>query len=205
MTAQQSKGLEGGALRIVRGRPALAWTVAGLLFVAVLILFARQTYILQQRADAQAAQTNELATLVAEACKPVTASPSANPEAAKACEKAAERGPQGEPGQRGPKGDPGPTGPPGANGDDGQPGPTGPAGSPGTNGQPGADGQDGQDGEPGPQGPAGSPGADGPAGPQGEPGRGIRSAECQNNGRWRITYTDGAVDEDAGACRALGL
>lgn len=41
----------------------------------------------------------------------------------------------------------------------------------------------------------------GPGGPQGEPGRGISDTQCQDNGIWRITYTDGTIDNDAGQCR----
>jgi hypothetical protein len=41
----------------------------------------------------------------------------------------------------------------------------------------------------------------GPVGAQGEPGRGFADAYCQDNGLWQITYTDGAVDNDAGKCR----
>lgn len=41
----------------------------------------------------------------------------------------------------------------------------------------------------------------GPIGAKGEPGRGIADSYCQDNGLWRITYTDGVVDDDAGKCR----
>lgn len=53
----------------------------------------------------------------------------------------------------------------------------------------------------------GPPGPQGPQGDKGEPGRGIAEMECIDEdpadpaSRWRITYTDGAVDEDAGPCR----
>lgn len=49
-------------------------------------------------------------------------------------------------------------------------------------------------------GPAGADGAAGNTGPQGEPGRGIRTSQCGEDGRWTITYTDG-VTEDGGQCR----
>ncbi|MGY4543250.1 hypothetical protein ACVWY0_003183 [Arthrobacter sp. UYNi723] len=42
----------------------------------------------------------------------------------------------------------------------------------------------------------------GPEGKPGQPGRGIADSYCQDNGLWQITYTDGAVDTDAGRCRA---
>lgn len=56
------------------------------------------------------------------------------------------------------------------------------------------------------RGPAGEPGADstvpGPQGIQGEPGRGIADTNCSpDTGLWEITYTDGAVDADAGRCK----
>jgi hypothetical protein len=122
------------------------------------------------------------------------------------------QGPKGEPGKDGVDGQPGPTGVPGAGG---PPGPGGPGGPPGTNGAGGppgnaglngASGTDGSDGQPGPAGADGAPGAPGadgapgPSGPQGEPGRGITSAYCGDDGRWIITYTDGAV-QDGGQCR----
>lgn len=54
------------------------------------------------------------------------------------------------------------------------------------------------------RGPAGPAGADstvpGPKGDQGEPGRGIRSQYCGDDGRYSITYTDGAT-ADGGVCR----
>lgn len=125
-------------------------------------------------------------------------------------------GPKGDPGN---PGDPGPPGLPGMNGKDGNPGPSGPMGPGGPDGtdatgQPGPAGQDGADSTvPGPQGepgPQGQPGADstapgpagesGPQGPVGDPGRGIASANCGDDGRWLITYSDGAT-QDGGQCR----
>jgi hypothetical protein len=113
-------------------------------------------------------------------------------------------GPQGLPGQPGADSTiPGPPGKSGRPGKDstvpGPTGPTGPAGGPGPSGRPGQPGADST--VPGPQ---GEPGADstipGPAGPTGEPGRGIKDQHCQANGRWRIEYTDGTIDDDAGPC-----
>jgi hypothetical protein len=43
----------------------------------------------------------------------------------------------------------------------------------------------------------------GPVGAQGVQGRGFADTYCQDNGLWRITYSDGTVDEDAGKCRDL--
>lgn len=113
-------------------------------------------------------------------------------------------GKDGKPGPAGAKGDPGEdstaTGAPGIPGTDGKDGatitgPPGPAGAQGEPGQAGADGADGADSTvPGPEGP------EGPQGPQGEPGRGIASAYCGDDGRWDITYTDGAT-QDGGTCR----
>jgi hypothetical protein len=132
-------------------------------------------------------------------------------------------GPKGDPGEDGspgPQGEQGPPGPPGAKGDKGDPGATGTTGEAGTDGAPGANGADGQPGIPGPMGPSGPPGPQGetgpagadstvpgpagpagPQGPQGEPGRGIASAYCGDDGRWLITYTDGAT-QDGGQCRS---
>jgi len=60
----------------------------------------------------------------------------------------------------------------------------------------------------GPMGPAGAdstvPGPAGPAGPpgaNGAEGRGITDAQCRDDGRWAITYTDGTTT-DGGQCRA---
>lgn len=121
-----------------------------------------------------------------------------------------------------PKGDPGNDGAPGK--DSTIPGPAGKDGTAGKDstapGPPGNDslvpgppGRDGADSTvPGPAGKdstvPGPSGADstvpGPGGPQGEQGRGIADTYCQDNGLWQITYTDGAVDSDAGRCRAAG-
>jgi hypothetical protein len=50
------------------------------------------------------------------------------------------------------------------------------------------------------RGPKGEPGDDSTVpGPKGDAGRGIEDAECAD-GRWRITYDDGSIDEDAGSC-----
>lgn len=103
---------------------------------------------------------------------------------------------------------PGPQGLPGR--DSTIPGPMGSPGKPGASGQPGT----GRPGARGPSGPSGRPGADstvpGPQGepggdstipgPTGDPGRGIKDQQCQENGRWRVEYTDGTVDDDAGPC-----
>jgi hypothetical protein len=122
------------------------------------------------------------------------------------------QGPKGEPGKDGkdgrpgtdgvpgPGGTPGPGGPPGSDGAGGPPGSAGVSGSDGSDGMNGAAGKPGQDGATGAQGPPGVDGSTGPIGPQGEPGRGIASAYCGDDGRWSITYTDGAV-QDGGQCR----
>jgi len=126
------------------------------------------------------------------------------------------QGPRGEQGFPGAAGGPGPAGPKGDKGDAGAQGLAGLLGSAGTNGLNGSPGTDGPPGPPGPQGPAGPAGAKGdtgaastvpgpegpagPTGPQGEDGRGIRSAICADDGRWVITYTDGAT-QDGGQCR----
>jgi len=128
-------------------------------------------------------------------------------------------GPKGDPGTPGRDGVdgadstvPGPPGPPGADGRDSTvAGPPGPAGSNGVDGAAGLDSTiPGPPGPPGPAGADGAPGADstvpgppgetGPAGPQGEQGRGIATAYCGDDGRWTITYTDGAAS-DGGQCR----
>lgn len=119
------------------------------------------------------------------------------------------RGPQGFPGIDGKDSTvPGPPGRPGVDGDDGVAGLS-------FQGPPGRDGQDstvpgppGPAGEPGPAGadstvpgPAGPEGPAGPPGPAGADGRGISDAQCLDNGRWSITYTDGSTS-DGGVCRA---
>ena len=138
------------------------------------------------------------------------------------------QGVQGVPGPRGEQGFPGPagaTGPAGAKGDKGDqgimgllgltgnvgpvgpPGPVGPVGATGAQGLPGLTGAKGDTGLAGPPGadstvpgPAGPVGPAGPQGPTGADGRGIKSAFCGDNGRWVITYTDGAT-ADGGQCR----
>lgn len=116
-------------------------------------------------------------------------------------------GQPGTPGQQGVQGIAGLAGIAGLNGAAGAagmagapglPGATGPQGPPGPAGPPGKDGADST--VAGPPGPAGANGAPGPAGPQGEQGRGIQNAMCGDDGRWVITYTDGATS-DGGTCR----
>lgn len=118
------------------------------------------------------------------------------------------KGDAGVPGKDGLNGAPGPAGPVGPTGPGGPPGPNGLDGSDGATGATGFAGATGEPGSVGPQGPAGPAGADstvpGPQGPQGADGaqgRGIQSAYCGDNGRWTITYTDGAT-QDGGQCRA---
>ncbi|EFQ84704.1 hypothetical protein HMPREF0063_10045 [Aeromicrobium marinum DSM 15272] len=48
------------------------------------------------------------------------------------------------------------------------------------------------------------PGAPGATGDPGPAGRGIASLQCQDDGRWLVTYTDGAA-QDAGPCRVALL
>ncbi|MDQ1053165.1 hypothetical protein QE394_001093 [Arthrobacter sp. SORGH_AS 212] len=123
------------------------------------------------------------------------------------------RGEQGFPGAAGPAGPTGPKGDPGVQGVAGLLGLAGSAGSNGLNGSPGTTGPAGPPGATGHAGPAGANGADstvpgpagpqgptGPQGPEGESGRGIQSAVCAGDGRWVITYTDGAT-QDGGQCR----
>lgn len=116
-----------------------------------------------------------------------------------------EQGPVGPVGAAGPKGDVGPQGIagllglPGLNGANGTMGPEGPPGPPGPQGIQGEPGPPGADSTV--PGPPGEVGPQGPVGPQGEEGRGVRSAYCGDDGRWTITYTDGATS-DGGQCRA---
>jgi len=77
------------------------------------------------------------------------------------------------------------------------PGPRGPKGLPGNPGKPGAAST-----IPGPSGTDGKNGADGKDGTDGADGRGIASAQCGDDGRWTVTYTDGS-SQDAGVCRVL--
>jgi hypothetical protein len=130
------------------------------------------------------------------------------------------KGDKGNPGDRGPAGFPGldgkdstvpgppgplgPVGPKGDVGDDGVAGlsfqgpvgPPGPAGEPGLTGPPGADST-----VPGPAGPPGPEGAAGPAGASGADGRSITDAQCRDDGRWAISWSDGTTT-DGGNCRA---
>lgn len=101
----------------------------------------------------------------------------------------------------------------GKNGVDGQ---NGLDGKPGSDGKPGKDGLKGVDGLsikgadgltiPGADGISGTDGAPGAPGESiqgdpGTPGRGLADLHCQDNGQWRITYTDGTVDNEGGKCR----
>lgn len=105
-------------------------------------------------------------------------------------------GAPGEQGEAGPAGDPGKAGSDGKPGSTGAQGATGAKGDPGTAGPPGATGEQGPKGDPGPSGERGPAGADGT---DGVDGRGIADAQCGSDGRWDITYTDGAV-QDGGPC-----
>lgn len=49
----------------------------------------------------------------------------------------------------------------------------------------------------------GTPGAAGKDGADGQPGRGIADTDCQDDGTWRITYTDGTTDTARGPCRIV--
>lgn len=76
----------------------------------------------------------------------------------------------------------------------------------GDRGRPGGEGQDGTDGSdstiPGPAGKDGKDGADGRDGVDGrdgKDGRGITDAQCGENGRWTLWWTDGTTS-DGGPC-----
>lgn len=123
-------------------------------------------------------------------------------------------GPQGPAGPQGPPGAPGKAGPIGITGQSPQcllepsrcVGAVGPKGDPGEQGPQGPQGEPGAAGETGPEGPPGpqgDPGTTGPAGPKGEPGRGIADTDCQEDGTWLITYTDGTTSTSRGPCRIL--
>jgi len=119
------------------------------------------------------------------------------------------RGASGERGPVGPRGEVGPTGPagpPGPAGASGEPGGPGAAGEAGGRGPAGEAGPPGPAGDRGPQGEPGTPGATGPAGPPGAPGsdgRGITDITCLDDGRWQITYSDGATTFTSGPCRIV--
>lgn len=71
----------------------------------------------------------------------------------------------------------------------------------GPQGATGTTGKDGKDSTvPGPAGPTGPAGADGKDGAAGSDGRGIADAQCGDDDRWLITYTDGSTS-DGGTCR----
>jgi len=129
------------------------------------------------------------------------------------------KGDKGNPGDRGPAGFPGldgkdstvpgppgplgPVGPKGDTGDDGVAGLSfqGPVGPPGPAGEPGPAGPAGADSTvPGPAGPPGADGATGPVGPAGADGRSITDAQCRDDGRWAISWSDGTTT-DGGNCR----
>jgi hypothetical protein len=122
-------------------------------------------------------------------------------------------GPTGPAGKDGAPGPAGPAGKDGQAGKDGNTGPQGPAGTKGNTGPAGKDGATGsqgpagKDGTTGSQGPAGKDGATGSQGltgpvgkegPTGESGRGITSAEVDNNGDLIITWSDGDTATNAG-------
>jgi hypothetical protein len=127
------------------------------------------------------------------------------------------RGVQGAMGPQGPAGPQGPQGPPGAPGRTGPIGITGQSpqcllepsrcvGAAGPKGDPGPQGSQGEPGAPGetgPQGPAGPQGDPGATGPTGAAGRGIADTDCQEDGTWLITYTDGTSSTSRGPCRIV--
>lgn len=206
MTEERRKQLDEAAYRIVGGRPWIAYTI----ITAVLIFLAgaslHQMSVIGASADANAADTKELRRLVEQICQPVQADPTTRrrvesqaPEAADACrrvERGDVPGPKGDPGKQGPPGRDGKDGVDGADGSPGADGSAGPTGPMGPTGPPGRNGSDGQDG---------AAGADGEDGADGKPGRGIVSARCDpDTGRWRVEYSDGTVDEDAGPCTRKG-
>jgi len=110
-------------------------------------------------------------------------------------------GTPGSPGAAGATGADGARGEKGDRGDIGVPGQTGPPGAAGADGTDGADGSTGSSGEPGPGGPAGADGAPGAPGAPGADGRGLAAIECQADGSWLITYTDGTTSTTSGPCR----
>jgi hypothetical protein len=121
-------------------------------------------------------------------------------------------GAQGPPGPQGPPGIQGPPGPIGLTGQSplclllptkcvGPKGDTGPQGEQGAQGPKGDPGATGETGPEGPTGPQGEVGPQGPAGADGKDGRGIADTDCQDDGTWLITYTDGTKDTSRGPCR----
>jgi hypothetical protein len=133
------------------------------------------------------------------------------------------KGDKGNPGDRGPAGFPGvdgkdstvpgppgplgPVGPKGDTGDDGVAGLSfqGPVGPPGPPGEPGLVGPAGADSTvPGPAGPPGADGVAGPPGASGADGRSITDAQCRDDGRWAISWSDGTTT-DGGQCRATAI
>ena len=122
------------------------------------------------------------------------------------------KGDKGDPGRAGRDGKdsavPGPKGNKGDEGDDSTiPGPagfTGLTGSAGIDGKDGAPGLDGPSGKDGADGMDGTNGADGAAGPPGANGRSIASVTCEGTGDssyWLVTYDDGTSQTSGGPCR----
>lgn len=124
-------------------------------------------------------------------------------------------GPQGLPGIPGKQGPIGVTGkspqcllmpsrcvgPKGATGSPGPDGKSGATGTQGPPGEPGATGAKGDQGVAGTDGKDGTPGTDGKPGADGKDGRGIADTDCQADGTWLITYTDGTTSTSRGPCR----
>lgn len=124
------------------------------------------------------------------------------------------RGLQGAQGIQGPQGPPGIQGPRGPIGITGQSpqclvepsrcvGAAGPKGDTGLQGTQGPQGDTGATGETGPQGPVGPQGNPGATGATGSAGRGITDMDCQDDGTWLISYSDGTTDTARGPCRIV--
>ena len=131
-------------------------------------------------------------------------------------------GPQGQQGIQGPPGIQGPRGPIGITGQSpaclleparcvGPKGAAGQNGTQGSQGEPGATGKTGDQGIPGvagKDGTNGQPGADGKDGADGAQGRSVTDMDCQDDGRWRITYDQPFPDGETvrysrGPCKAV--
>ncbi len=212
-TASLGKWLTGSGVMIF----ALLLVIAGLGLTVV-----RQVHIIDALAAGVSQQRDQF-----DACKgkpattagcttPVAAEPSVIVKQGKAGPIGL-TGPTGVQGPQGPAGPPGPIGKPGvagkapaclllvnacsgAQGPEGKQGPAGPAGKDGEQGPAGVQGEQGPAGQ---QGEPGSIGPQGPAGSTGPAGRGIADTDCQEDGTWLISYTDGTTDVVNGPCRVV--
>lgn len=189
------------------------FVLAGLLFIACVVIAVMAGFLAADRDAAQAAAASEQTQkqeIAQDAQAVICTAADVEVYDAALCSRL-DAAATGEPrdGADGRDGAPGPRGLPGRDGKDGADGEQGPPGRDGLDGAGGRDGADGigltgasgMDGAAGPEGPAGPAGADGA---DGADGRGISSVVCEGAGDesyWVVTYTDGSTQTSTGPCR----